>query len=865
MFELKDYQKRALKSLSQYFQECSRSNDADVSFYKVTREVFEKGLSYNPVAELPGLPYVCLHLPTGGGKTIVACHAVAAAAQDLLHTDYALALWLVPSNAIRDQTLKALKDRQHPYRQALDAAFGSVTILDAVDALYLKPPTLSTSTVIIVSTLQAFRVDDTDGRKVYEDSGELMDHFTGLTAELRTTLKMGVDGEPVRSLENVLRLRRPIVIVDEAHNARTGLSFVTLARFNPACIIEFTATPDTITNPSNVLHSVSALELQNEDMIKMPIRLATRSEWKEVLSDAIGKLDDLQRLAHLEQQATGEYLRPIMLIQAQARSKEHETLTVEVVKQCLLDDFHIAPNEVAIATGQQWELDDLILTPKSKVRFVITVQALREGWDCPFAYVLCSVAEMRSPTAVEQILGRVMRLPRAARKQHGELNLAYAFVSSANFQVTALTLQSALIESGFEKLQADDLVVAAPGPLEDLPLFQPQTNTIVLPEEPNLTNLPVSVTERILYDAPSRSLTYQGVMSDQDRAMLLQTVSTPAAQTAIERVFRRSQGYADMSARSPAQRGEVFAVPVLAVQQGELFEEFTATHFLEEPWGLKDKDASISETAFPSQRSGGQQAEIKMSAEGRVIVGFIDQLHQQMNLLSSEQWDEGQLVHWLELNIPHPDIEPDEIGLFLSNLLRGLSEQRGLSLDYLIHHKYKLRDATEAKIDEYRRAAHHATFERMFDLPDLFAVRPDIRLAFDPARVPPYPDLYRGPVIPKHYYHIIGGMNDEEVKCAQYISQLPDLEFWLRNPVRTDRAFSIQTSTDRFYPDFICKLQGDRYLAVEYKSVRDWTNDDSKEKRRLGQLWAARSNGQCFFSMPRGNEFQDIQAAFAHA
>lgn len=104
-------------------------------------------------------------------------------------------------------------------------------------------------------------------------------------------------------------------------------------------------------------------------------------------------------------------------------------------------------------------------------------------------------------------------------------------------------------------------------------------------------------------------------------------------------------------------------------------------------------------------------------------------------------------------------------------------------------------------------------------------------------------------------------MNDEEVKCAQYLSQLPELDFWLRNLVREDRAFSLQTSTDRFYPNFVCKLTGDRYLAVEYKSVRDWSNDDSKEKRHLGELWAARSHKQCYFAMTRGNDFDMVGQA----
>ncbi len=147
------------------------------------------------------------------------------------------------------------------------------------------------------------RVEDTEGRKVYEPSGALQHHFSGLSAELEAQLEKREDGSIPYSLCNVLRLWRPIVIMDEAHNARTQLSFDTLARFNPSCIIEFTATPETTHKPeksqfaSNILHHVSAAELKAEDMVKLPIRLETRGDWKEVIGDAVGTRQMLEETA----------------------------------------------------------------------------------------------------------------------------------------------------------------------------------------------------------------------------------------------------------------------------------------------------------------------------------------------------------------------------------------------------------------------------------------------------------------------------------------------------------------------------------------------------------------------------------------
>ena len=123
---------------------------------------------------------------------MMASHAVGIAARELLHADRVVCLWLVPSNIIREQTLAALKDRQHPYRQALDTAFGGkVVVMDLADALYVSHGTLNGATAILVSTLAALRVEETDGRKVYESNGNLQPHFVGLDDALKSQTGKG--------------------------------------------------------------------------------------------------------------------------------------------------------------------------------------------------------------------------------------------------------------------------------------------------------------------------------------------------------------------------------------------------------------------------------------------------------------------------------------------------------------------------------------------------------------------------------------------------------------------------------------------------------------------------------------------------
>jgi type III restriction enzyme len=232
-FKLKEYQGQTLLTLQRFLQKVVELKDADVAFYAITKRPFLAPPT------MPGLPYVCVRVPTGGGKTVLAAHSVKVAADSFLRTDAPVVLWLVPSQTIRDQTLATLQDRANPNRRALADRFGeNVRIMTVADALYARRADYDGGAVVIVATIQAFRVGDTEGRKVYETNGELMDHFSGIAEGLRTTLEIGPSGQPVPSLANVLRSRRPMVIVDEAHNVRTDLSFDTLARLNPALILE---------------------------------------------------------------------------------------------------------------------------------------------------------------------------------------------------------------------------------------------------------------------------------------------------------------------------------------------------------------------------------------------------------------------------------------------------------------------------------------------------------------------------------------------------------------------------------------------------------------------------------------------------
>lgn len=871
--ELKDYQEWALEALRQYFQECTRTGDANVSFYSVTGRTIGTNIPYNNVEELPGLPYVCIRIPTGGGKTIVACHSAGIAARELVFSDQPVILWLVPSNPILEQTIKALGDRSHPYRQALESSMGAVNILDVEQALYVKKSQLNSDATVIITTMQSFRVEDIVGRRVYRDSGDLMDHFDGLPPHILESLEKGEGGNVLHSFANVLRLRRPIVIVDEAHNARTSLSFETLARFNPSCIVEFTATPARHEHPSNVLFSASAADLKTAQMIKMPIRLETRTGWQEILSDAIHSRNGLEQIANMERQQTGEYIRPIMLLQAQRQLRGQETLTVDVLKNCLIDDHNIPEEQIAVATGSTKELEGIdILKSDSPIRYVITIQALREGWDCPFAYVLCSVAETRSSTSVEQILGRVMRLPKAAWKNHEELNMAYAFATSSNFSEVANTLTDALVQSGFENQDAKDLIIPSKQNQEQLTLFENEPFmgmvTVSVSEKPEIDKLSENTRKKVGFDDENMKFSFKGKMSEVERDEIKDCFDSAEGKDSVDRAFFTSAGKdPSVEMKTPSEKKIPFTVPVLALKQGELFEQFEETHFLDHPWELAKCDAFLTEDEYTSRRPSGQSGEIDVSENGRVGTKFIANIHEQMELFATgENWTVGKLVNWLDLNIPHIDIPPEDAGIFLTGLVQALIEQRGMTLEQLVLDKYRLKRAAEQKIDQHRKNMKHSTYQSLlFGQDDKVVVSPDLYFSYppDPRRYA-YSKPYRGGYkFQKHYYPEIGDLETkgEEFECAQYIDQLDEVEFWVRNPSRRpNHAFWLQTSTDKFYPDFVCKLKDGRFLAVEYKGSHLW-NEDSKEKKALGELWAEKSEGKCVFVMITNKDFDQISRA----
>lgn len=446
--ELKKYQQKTLDEIREYILEMRKYDTekaAGVAFMVRTDK------TYNWMQEIGRSPFVCVKVPTGGGKTLIAAHSVGIIFKDYLgeRNDKGLAMWFVPSDAIKTQTLNNLRDRKHPYREVLDQRFNNaVKVFDLSEAKAIKKDDLADNLCIIISTLSAFRRTDKEWLKAYQDNGTLMPHFEELNTADFDFLDKDKEGEIIYSLVNVIKLHNPLVIVDEGHNVQTELSFEMLEGLNPSFILEFTATPK---GRSNVLVNISAKELKKEKMIKMPIYLANKTPWQETIYEGIEKLHDLEKRAKKNK---GEYIRPIMLLQAEQDIENVNKVYVEKIKDFLIHGAKIPKEQIVVQTSKKKELPDMktLLGLQCPIRYIITVNALREGWDCPFAYILVSVSQLGARVSVEQTIGRIMRLPNAEEKVDPALNSAYIFAATQNFSQTSEMVIKGLQENGYEDI-----------------------------------------------------------------------------------------------------------------------------------------------------------------------------------------------------------------------------------------------------------------------------------------------------------------------------------------------------------------------------------------------------------------------------
>lgn len=400
-------------------------------------------------------------------------------------------LWIVPNEAIYTQTKRHLTDRQHPYRQMLDrAAAGKVRILEKSDPLDARD--VQSNLCVMLLMLQSANRQTKDTLKMFQDRGDVHGFFPPEGDQHAHQIAMqeppNLDAYDTSSgsgsfwpmvkdsLGNALRLIRPVVVMDEGHRAISDLAFGTLYGFNPSYVLELTATPKDVParsgrNPrparyANVLVEVSGTELDREGMIKMPLNLDARqgSDWKTTLATSLERLNALDRAAQRLRANTSRYIRPIMLIQVERTGADqrdgshiHALDVKDWLKTAGLDE-----DEIAVKTADTNDLNNPenldLLSPTNRVRAIITKQALQEGWDCPFAYVLCSLSASHNLSGMTQLVGRILRQPQAEKTNITELDECYVITHHSDTAQVIGAIKQGLEEDGLGDLVKEIVV-----------------------------------------------------------------------------------------------------------------------------------------------------------------------------------------------------------------------------------------------------------------------------------------------------------------------------------------------------------------------------------------------------------------------
>ena len=872
--QLKRYQERTLGVIKNFFEKTQSMTPA-AAYQLVTEDLDVQARlgKLRKYVEVDGnVPKVAVKVPTGGGKTIIAVEAIRVIGE-AFGIDYPFVLWFTPSDAITRQTVEALKRTTHPYRQELERVFGNNVRVYGIDEKFtITPSDLDGNVVIVVTTAQAFVHEKKEKYNVYRKNENLADsgHFDGVVLEDGMECDPDDPTKPLASFANLIVKEHPLMIVDEAHKFMARLSKETLEGLRPRGVLELSATP---TLENNLLYCVKASELYDEQMVKLPIEVkpCSNGSWDQAVLAAIAKRNELAKVAD-EAYAAGDgaYLRPIVLFQA---SKVNGETPVEELKKFLIDTAKVPADEIAVVTGEQKELDGVdVNAPDCRIKYVITVQALKEGWDCPSAYVLCSVASIHSNTDTIQLLGRVMRQPQAKRRERTELNRAYAFVVSSSFNEAAEDLVSGLKDRGFD----DDIARAAVlikqyednNATDDLPLFQGAlANKVVLSgaeAESVKDTLPQGVTVEETSDGGVEIKVDPNASAAVHRATVAALTNAGLNEKAQEFAAKVQKGKTRQNESSPSATGGTFRLPkICGLAQDELV--FDA----DEAYGALNVDlmkflpAVLSSSDFALGNEGNSGFEVNIN--GEKIAWSVKANAAQIHLPGfSGVLDESAIVNALDALPLEPIIPQAKKRGWITGIVHELVNARGYSCDRLYCCRYHLNRVLQSKMDEAHKSAVKEAYQSVFGFVES---NENIKLVFEDQFVFDK-DIYKNELAMMKFYgggdyvftkHFLGpnripqfdgqkaNGEGEEYECAKRIDQHPNVKYWLRNAALKTGSFRLPVSNGWFYPDFIGSLEDGRLFVVEYKGADRKSNADTIEKDAIGRLWASKSNGKCLY------------------
>ena len=838
--ELKRYQKEVIADLKRFLEILCATRD-----YKDTYTQFwqDKGFpvgfgGMKPYQDiLPGVPHICFKVPTGGGKTFIACNSIKPIFDALPTGKARVVVWLVPSEAILEQTLKALKNPEHPYRQKLNTCFGSrVAVYDKQQLL--NGENFNITTVTEQLSVMVLSYDSFRGRKESLKSRQENSNLVSFSQALGAPENPLPDTDET-ALIQVINQLTPLVIVDESHHARSKLSKEMLQSFNPCFVLDLTATPR---EESNIISYVDAIQLKRENMVKLPVIVYNRDKIEEVIADAKDLRDRLEQDAIAQAGDGGLPIRPIVLFQAQPRGKEDST-TFEKIKNKLVA-YGIPEHQIAIKTADINELKkENLMSPGSQIRYIITVNALKEGWDCPYAYILASLANKTSQVEVEQIVGRILRLPGAVKYGKKSLNMSYVLTSSNDFQNTLERIVAGLNNAGFTK--RDCRVASA----EDLPLPEPEPQpqpVIPLPVPPEPENEGTdSGTDDFINSDPSKVAVRtpeQGTSAVDD--MLAGALQQGADfEQGLEQTGSGGEethipvDIADMKSRFQINEEFTDEVNGLALPQfyqmapNSLFldssgEVLLTKEHLASGFSLKGQATNID---WKGADDDLYSIDIKEGKSGGVPKVF--RLDESAQLYFKQQFPKldasakirvcKQIVH--QLIDSFDSVDSSELAAYIDAVIENMSPEQLASLE-------KSPSGFASRIKNHVVGLLNDFIRKQFDnrlATGRILCRPSYSF---PASISPIDSTA---IYDKSLYEAEESGNKFETELIQAITGLPNIRWWHRNIART--GFAINGFINH-YPDFIVRTRSGKIVIIETKGDHP-ANEETLAKLHLGREW----------------------------
>ena len=854
--ELKSYQKKVIADLTRYLELLNetKSDAAAFRLFWQEKSALALGLYQNVI---PGVPNLCFKVPTGGGKTFIACNAVRPIFDALPATKTKAVVWLVPSDAILTQTVKALKNTSHPYRQKIDVDFGGrvevYTKQELLNGQNFNPTAVTEQLSVMVLSYDSFRGRGKEGLKAYQENSNL-----AAFAKVLGKPDSPIEKADETALFQIINQLNPLVIVDESHHARSELSLEMLENFNPCFVLDLTATPK---KESNIISYVDAVQLKNEHMVKLPVIVYNRDSQAEVLIDAIDLRNKLEEIADAEYAKTGKYIRPIALFQAQQKGKEDAT-TFEKLRDKLVDKG-IPAEQIAIRTADVNELKNVeLMSPNCPIRYIITVNALKEGWDCPFAYILASLANKTSQVDVEQILGRILRLPHTSQHTQSALNISYVLTSSNDFNNTVAHIVKGLNSAGFSD---KDYRIGEPAKLK---APEQPAKQITLPD-------PQGVSEPETAEDDFAWLDDQLIEEELERRReQVQTPEiAPKADAMLDAAAKVEKAYTDAIQQTgndpvmdnlpwevrdkvksfqvnPQFREDIETLQIpqffLKVEQSLFTDgsfELLDKEMLAEGFTLKGKAYDIDFAAADDEireidvreQDGGLPKVFKMeSAEQRYFKEWFNNLPPESRVRQCKDMMFNQLN---KLNM----VDAAELKAYINRIVDDMDKAQLAAMEKApLGYAAKIRD----KIETLLEAHYRETFEKWLETERIvctpyFRLRPSIHPAA-------YTDIYARSL----YAAEDGDMNKLEQKLVVELTALPNVRWWHRNIAKQDFAIN---GFIKHYPDILIMTKSGKLICAETKGDH-LKNDNSREKIALGQAWRTAAGKDFRYYMVFENE-----------